>query len=644
MEFDSAPKERQVAIRDRIGNTTTGVPMVPTSNGSISDNGCVIAYISDQSQDVGSGSFYNVFAFDRCVGVNMPVGVGFTTGFATPSPKPNQDGSVIVWASSNSLDQSIRSGNTYTQGTSIIGPDSGIQFGQGVAISDDGLLVAFESTGGVINLLDRRTPGSIELISMDESGNTISNASDPSISGDGRLVTYSFRLNDNFDAVFLRDRGNAVSRAIAVPARSADISRDGKYIAYTLQGGEVGDIFVARSTSNQPFETFETDLVSYVDGDPGTSTNGSASNAAISGHGRWVSFDSYAGHLLVPGQGFLDANHVFVRQRRPAVTVDSINYGTVGGPTDRQATVRSVGMAGFVITSITATGDFTVVGENCPAVLDPGASCVVTVRFGANDSGQKTGVLAVRDNSYSAVPLEGTGRLIGVIDRQIPPVTIPPPADVGLAITPAPVVFGDVVVGSAAPERPASVSNTGDVPITVNSIVLSGSAAGDFLVASDACTGVSLSPGATCELVLGFTATASGGRTATVTANGSSSTSASAALRGSGRFDAELDVTPTVAAGGQVVTVIGSGFPPSTTIEIVLGGDSAVSVATDASGGFMLPWLILTGVPQGELLVDDVAVVGVFDAEPSPLLVVPTPMRPQGTATLSRTGRTHVSR
>jgi hypothetical protein len=103
-------------------------------------------------------------------------------------------------------------------------------------------------------------------------------------------------------------------------------------------------------------------------------------------------------------------------------------------------------------------------------------------------------------------------------------------------------------------------------------------------------------------------------------------------------------VTPEVAAGGQVVTVVGSGFPPSTGVSIVLGNDPAVTVTTDAAGGFMLSWLILSGTPQGELLADDVAFVGAFDAEPAPLQVVGTPMRPQATAALSRSGRSLVSR
>jgi hypothetical protein len=644
VEFDTRLQTNQVSLRDRVQNTTVNTPSVPSLDGSISDDGCVIAYTLGTPTNIGSGSFYTILAFDRCAGLNLAVGSAFVTpGGLTPRPIPNQDGSVIVWTTPTTIEHSTRSGNTYAQAAPItIGK---FAFTPQVSVSDNGNLIAVQTTSGLVGVVDRTAPTNLEPVSVDQNGAPIPNSAEPSISGDGRLVTFSVRFLDNVSAVFVRDRADGETRGIAVRARAAAISRDGNYVSYTDQVGEVGDVRVARSTSSVPFASLVTDLLSYVDGDPTQTTNGASTNSAISEHGRWVSFDSYAANLLVPNQGFDRGNHVFVRQRRPIVTVDSIDFGVVGGPTDRQATIRSVGLAGFVITSIDATGDFSVVGDNCPAVLQPDASCVVTVRFGAATNGQKTGTLSVRDDSYPTVPLVGLGRLEGIVDLQIPPPpTLPPPARAGLDITPDPVVFDNVVVGSPAAQRAATVTNTGDVSITVAGISLSGPAAGDFSVGTDGCTDVTLVSGASCELTLGFTASQAGGRSATVTATGSGSVTASAALSGSGRFDAELMVTPEVAAGGQVVTVVGSGFPPSTSVDIVLGNDPAVPVTTDAGGGFMLSWLILSGTPQGELLADDVAVVGAYDAEPAPLQVVGTPMRPQATAALSRSGRSLVSR
>jgi len=643
VEFDSFPEVREVVARDRVGNTTGTVPLIPSLTGSISDNGCVIAYTYGVATNVGSGSIYSVFGFDRCAGLNLAVGTAFVQGGAfAPEPKPNQDGSVIVWSTPTSIERSVRSGNTYTQGEPITFPRLQSVFGPRLAVSDDGNVVAFETISTAIGVVDFRAPADIQAISVDDKGGTLTGATDPSISGDGTLVTYSLLSND-VRMVMLRDRPNALNRLIAAPATSAEISRDGKYITFLLRIGEIGETYVARSTSTQPFATFELDLVSYRAGDPATGTGGSTSNPAISEHGRWVSFDSYAASALVPGQGFDDTGtHVYVRQRRPIVTVDSIDFGTVGGPTDRQATVRSVGLAGFVITSIDASGDFSVVGHNCPAVLQPGASCVISVRFGASGTGQKTGVLSVHDDSYPGVPLVGSGRLVGVLDRQIPPP--PPPGRAGLVISPNPVLFDDTEVGVAAPSVIATVGNIGNVSITIDGVSLSGAAASDFSVISDGCTGVSLAASASCDLELGFTASQSGPRIAAITASGSGSTSATAELVGKGRVNAMLMVTPEVAAGGQVVTVVGSDYPPSTTVSITLGADPPTPVTTDAEGGFMLPWLILSGTPQGELLADDVPVVGVYDAEPAPLLVVGSPVRPQATATLSRSGRQYVSR
>lgn len=648
VEFDADPEVDTVSIRHRVDNTTAFVPFSPSVNGSISENGCVVAYTNDEPLIGAAGLTYQIRAYDRCVPVDMSVGTSFSTpGFGAPQPKPNQDGSVIVWASSNGLERAGRSGNSYVQGATVTFP--GLVLGRRVAVSDSGGLVAFETSTNTIYLTDLGSPGSLEAISVGDSGEPIGNSTDPSISGDGTLVTYTFQFSDSLFGVLLRDRVNGANRGVAVPARSGEISRDGRYVTYRQIQGEVGEIYVARSTGSQPFSSFVVDLVSYRDGDVTSGTGGSAFDPDISEHGRWVTFDSFAGSLLVPGAGFDSGTHVFVRQRRPVLTVAATDFGETATPVDRDVAVTNVGPSGWRITSFDISGPFSVVSDTCAAVLHPDQSCTVRVRFLPPGEGVSVGQLFVRDDSYPGVPLVASGSLTGRAPGVVTTTTRPPvvtttlPVRLGLTVTPDPVVFPPTVVGASGGTRTATVTNVGAASVSVVSVDVVGVDVADFSVATDGCTGTSLAPAASCEVVVGFVPTAGGDRVATLDVIGSGGTGGAVILRGTGRFDAALSVLPEVAAGGQVVNVRGEGYPPSSPVGVVVGAAASVSVTTDAAGNFSAFWVVLAGTPQGPVVVDDVAVVGLYDAEPVEFLVVPSPMRPQGVAT-NPALRAHVSR
>jgi hypothetical protein len=174
-------------------------------------------------------------------------------------------------------------------------------------------------------------------------------------------------------------------------------------------------------------------------------------------------------------------------------------------------------------------------------------------------------------------------------------------------------------------------------------VAISGAGASDFAVADDRCTGDTLTVGDTCQIDLRFAPTAAGGRAAQVVVSGTQSTVASAGLRGTGRYAPTIEVLPQVASGGQVVTVTGRGYPASATVNVTLAGSPPQAAATDVNGTFTVQWLILGGTPQGVVEADDVATAD-YDAAPDELTIVPSPMRPQGTATRVALDRNYVSR
>jgi hypothetical protein len=189
------------------------------------------------------------------------------------------------------------------------------------------------------------------------------------------------------------------------------------------------------------------------------------------------------------------------------------------------------------------------------------------------------------------------------------------------------------------------VRNIGDIASTIGSVITTGANAADFGSNAIGCAGTVLAPGATCTVTVTFQPSAAGARTAVLQAAGSGGTSASASLRGAGRFDAELELTPEVANPGDVVTIMGSGYPPAATIELTVAiGQSPLLATTDGSGRFNASWWIMSGSTPGPSPVDDVAVPDVYDAAPVELVVVGSPMRPQASANLVRTIRNHVQR
>lgn len=646
-----------VYYRHRTDQVTARKPGNSSVNPEISGDGCVVVASNRFTSIVGGATSYTVTAYDQCQNVSMNVGSAPAFGTVPFRPATNRDGSRVVWSNGADLYYADRSGNSYGAVVRIDNPPGIGTLGRNVAVSADGNQIAFETGNAPIGfaqvpiytnsvyVVDARSPTSFELVAVAPDGAPLQNTTNPSISGNGTLVTFQLRISDNANFVLLRDRENAQTRLIAAPATDAEISRDGRYVAFEATVGEVGDVFVARSTGPQPFENFEIDLVSYVDGDPATPTNGAAFSPDISEHGRWVTFDSWANLLLGYGSNFEDTN-VYVRERRPVLSVDSISFGTVTDPVVAQSTVRNTGPSGWRITSIAATVDFEVVGHNCPSVLHPGGSCVVDVRFRASAIGAAAGQLFVRDDSYPGRELAAVGRLTGTVEE-------PPPPGVGLSITPNPVDFGTVPVGDPAPTQPATVRNTGETAVNILTVSIGGADAGDFSIVSNGCAGATLAPTATCGLVLGFTPGAAVGRSAALGVTGSGGASASARLIGTGQdgttttvpelFFPELSVSPEVAVGGQVVIVSGVGYPPASVVGVRLDGNPPLSITTDGVGGFAFQWLILEGTPQAVVPIDDVATPQ-YDAAAIDLQIVATPVRPQGVPALARTDRRFVSR
>lgn len=188
-------------------------------------------------------------------------------------------------------------------------------------------------------------------------------------------------------------------------------------------------------------------------------------------------------------------------------TALAFGAATVGGSsTAQRLTLSNTGTAALTLTSLTASGPFSVT-HDCGGSVAAGASCTVQVSFAPTATGAATGSLSLVSNSATApqaVALTGTG------------VNGPVAALAWSGGTGAD--FGTVIVGADAPLKHLTLTNAGAAAAQLGSFALGGPAAADYRIdTSSTCTaGSTLAVGATCDLAVGFSPRSTGSRVGSV--------------------------------------------------------------------------------------------------------------------------------
>ena len=472
--------------------------------------------------------------------------------------------------------------------------------------------------GTEILLLDRTaTQGAWEPVSVDvnnePTGSTSARAAQPAISWDGLWVAFSalgvvpfsreVRAGSDFRQVYLRDRSAGTTRLVSItpdngPGRGDSmnpaISGDGNVVAFPTAALDLDpDIgteqyhVVAWSRATERVE-----LVSRAS--DGASGNGASAYAAVNGDGSQIAFASAATNL-VPGDttdgppvpyspraGFksLIAGDIFIRDRTAART------SRVSAARGNESEANGLSL----FPSISGTGRYV-------------AFTSVATNLIANDR-------------------NGTAPDVFVRDR-------PPRVEAG----PNPVDFGSAVLGSLGTTRPVTIRSTGVTPAKIGEISRGGANADDFVVAANPCTGQTLAPGATCEVLVLFVGTAQGDRKATLQiASDAGDPIALRLVATVGK--ARLKVEPPQGPAGLVVIATGTGFPPNAPIALTwstgITAAPLVPVVSDGSGSFTAQVLILPHQREGERNLRAVpSVPGVkVKAVTAPFLLVPSTASP----------------
>ena len=172
------------------------------------------------------------------------------------------------------------------------------------------------------------------------------------------------------------------------------------------------------------------------------------------------------------------------------------------GTTSQAVTVTLVSAGPVTISSIVPSAGFSEL-DDCPSSLSNGATCTVDVYFAPTSSGIIKGTLTISDNAFFNSPL--------VVSLQ--------GTATGLTITPDPLAFGVVTVGSPVTDL---VTVTGNTTYAATSATLSGDTT-DYSIASNTCTGHVTS---SCAIGIKFNPGSAGTYNATLAIHDSDPTSA----------------------------------------------------------------------------------------------------------------------
>lgn len=449
----------------------------------------------------------------------------------------------------------------------------------------------------------------------------IPRADQPALSHNGRYLAFRTpvdaerRDSNDYPDVYVYDRQEQVAEVVSVAdngrtgyrgdSASPAISADGNWVAFRsfaagLAAGtspKVPQVYL-RDRAGQ-----ETTLVSHrPDGDPGTADSGDPS---VSSDGRVVVFSSRANDL-VAGDGNNVAD-VFAWDRASDTVglVSVSSEGTRGNDTSRDGAVAADGrsvaftsMADNLVPRDTNGG--TTPRENPTDVfvhdLVTGRTSRISIGNGPKQANGSSGQPAISAtgrwvafaSTATNLVSRDTNRQVDVFLRDRPP---------AIRLAENPTDFGTVAIGTPGLTRTITATSTGATAVRISAVGLVGSAAADFLVATDGCTGRILYPAERCEVQVLFTASAPGAVTARARfTTDAQDRRADITLRATVRRTT-LEIDPKMGPPGTVVVATGTGFPVDAPVDLRWSfGITPVPlepVYADAKGGFVAQVLVL---------------------------------------------------
>jgi len=258
--------------------------------------------------------------------------------------------------------------------------------------------------------------------------------------------------------------------------------------------------------------------------------------------------------------------------------------------------LRNMGSAPLSISAITVSGDFTETND-CGDTVPAAGTCTFSATFVPTAAGLRSGSITIQDNAAGSphiINLSGIGS--GAV----------------VALTPSTLNFPSQSVGTPSTAQTVTLSNSGDLPLTVGNIQVTG----DF-AQSNNCPATVLA-GSSCAFKITFTPTASGTRSGSLILGGSALTlsgvgsdfslagSTSGTITTAGAAATYLlTVSPLGASFNNSVKLSCTGLPAQTTCSsspsaVTPGGTTAtatITVETTSSSTGVMPLHLFDNSP-----------------------------------------------
>ncbi len=273
------------------------------------------------------------------------------------------------------------------------------------------------------------------------------------------------------------------------------------------------------------------------------------------------------------GQLIVDLNGTGLAGGSVSLTPSSLSFGSVqNGATSatQPAQLTNLGAAVVTISNVSVTQPFVLASNSCAATLATNSACQVTVAFAPVQAGQVSGLLTFTSSAGTqAVQLNGTGAA-GPTDT----------------LSESSLTFASTSVGQVSSAQAMTITNVGDLPLTVSSIT----ASANFQQSSNCLSGVAA--GTACSVWVAFAPTAAGVLTGTLTIVDAVGTK-TVSLNGTGLQPGTLTVIPSsltftnqqagVASAPQTVTITNSGGSSIASIGFQLSGAAAAQYSVGAT-------------------------------------------------------------
>jgi sugar lactone lactonase YvrE len=259
-----------------------------------------------------------------------------------------------------------------------------------------------------------------------------------------------------------------------------------------------------------------------------------------------------------------------------AFSAKSLSFGSVDvgiSSALQSVTMTNTGTAVVSITSIALTGTNAsqfVSSNTCGTSLAVGANCTIHARFAPTATGAMTAAVTITDSasdSPQSISLSGTG------------------VQPAVGLSASSLTFGATNVGSSSAMQSVTLTNTGNGPLSITGIAVTGTNAVAFVFTNNC--GTSVAPGASCAIQGHFAPTATGAMAAAVT------------------------ITDNASGSPQSIELSGTGVAPV----VSLSAGSIAFGSADIGKWSALHQVTMTNTGTGPLLITSIAVTGADASE-----------------------------